>query len=55
MHFSTDGTWRRQAIAEHWAMINALEERDLKILVSLCREHLKGRKHITCSFITVDK
>jgi len=44
MHFSTDDTWRRQAIADHWAMIKALEQRDIETLANLCREHLKGPK-----------
>jgi len=44
MHFSTDDAWRRQAVADHWAMVKALEEGDAEKLVGLCREHLKGPK-----------
>lgn len=44
MHYSTDGAWRRQAVKDHWSIIEALKLQERDRLVQLCREHLQGPK-----------
>jgi DNA-binding GntR family transcriptional regulator len=44
MHYSTDITWRRQAIADHRRIIEVLKGTDSSILSAICREHLQGPK-----------
>lgn len=42
--YSSDPSWRRQAVADHWRIIRALKQRDSNALSMLCREHLRGPK-----------
>jgi DNA-binding GntR family transcriptional regulator len=42
--YSSDASWREQAVADHWRIIRALKHRDSGALSLLCREHLQGPK-----------
>ena len=44
MHYSTDAAWRRQAVSDHWRIIEALRLEKRDALAQLCREHLQGPK-----------